>query len=273
MTGYGYGMTPGLVSPESRISSSNTPALILIMAGVYNINIPASAPLANATANNHVAVAAAIHAGQVRTLADVAEAREETMSRKRLKSVNDNAVTADEISLSSLREVAVLGEGAAGLYGAPVVAPGAAPAWALPLLALPGQVAALTNQVAALTNQLNALAGQVNAMDARQRCQTAQRYNRVNCEDRAFRQLVKVNAGIGPPLPGRAAQIILADPVGTLYPVAQAFVPDTLAALNQMSASEISALAEWANEDFGIQAGDSLAVCRSQVFQHYSTDI
>jgi hypothetical protein len=78
------------------------------------------------------------------------------------------------------------------------------------------------------------------------------------------------------PLPNHVARVpaIVAPPVGTLYPVGlpvgQVFVPVDSHALYRMTLQQISELAEWANEDFGIVVGDDVTTRRVKLFQHYS---
>jgi hypothetical protein len=64
------------------LAASDSIHSILIMAGVYNMNIPASGPLANVDANHLVPLAPAILAiaGQIRTLADVDDAIQESIN-------------------------------------------------------------------------------------------------------------------------------------------------------------------------------------------------
>jgi hypothetical protein len=112
----------------------------------------------------------------------------------------------------------------------------------------------------------------VSVVDARRWLQATQRYNRDNNRTLPLRQLVKVNDGIAHPLPGQAAQVVSADPVGTLYPVAQPFVPVDLRVLNGMSGVHSSALAQWANEDFGIDTDDIVNDRRSKIAVHYVSE-
>lgn len=218
------------------------------MAGVYNTNIPSSPALADPDANNLAPIAPPTVAGTPRQINDLTNAAAETEARKLLKKTNDNAVTTGEVAQSVCREFAVTAEYAAGLYGI-----GGAPAWAAPLLAT-----------------VNAIDARVTAMDARQRLAIAQRRNLRNQASGGatpFQQLVKVNAGVGPPLPQRAPQGVAAAPVGTTYPLALA--PLNHDALNSMTLDEISQLAEWANDDFGIVYGDLAPIQRNKLLQHY----
>jgi hypothetical protein len=60
--------------------------------------------------------------------------------------------------------------------------------------------------------------------------------------------------------------------VGTPYPTlgAGGLAPINLNELNNMTLAQISALAEWANEDFEIIAGDNIAVRRNKLRDHYT---
>jgi hypothetical protein len=107
-------------------------------------------------------------------------------------------------------------------------------------------------------------------MDARQRLALSQRRNR-RCfgpHDAQLNQLVKVNPGIGPPLtPHPASAGMLPAPVGTLYPAAMA--PATFTEITDMTLAQISVLAEWANDDFGIRPGDDEGTRQAKLLHHY----
>eukprot|EP00523_Entomoneis_sp_CCMP467_P003265 CAMPEP_0168745756 /NCGR_PEP_ID=MMETSP0724-20121128/14785_1 /TAXON_ID=265536 /ORGANISM="Amphiprora sp., Strain CCMP467" /LENGTH=245 /DNA_ID=CAMNT_0008793485 /DNA_START=101 /DNA_END=838 /DNA_ORIENTATION=- len=234
--------------------------------------------------------APAIAAGAPRNAADVTAAAEETRARKRAKTV-DNALVSDaELAASITREVAVASEHAAGTYGvAAAGAPAAgAPAWGVNLMrdmaALTANVATLTANVATLTANVGTLTANVGTLegnvgtlsatvagiDARQRLALAQRRNARKASSGGnipFVQLVKVNVGVGPPLPGAAAQNPNNDAVGTTYP--NALAPATLYELDSWTSAQISALAEWANDDFGIVDGDTVEVRKSKLLDHY----
>ena len=182
----------------------------------------------------------------------------ETKARMRQKKINHASVTDAELSESAVRQAAIASELVADTYnnGAGV---GGTPAWAIPLTA---NVATLTANVA--------------TMDARQRCERAQRRNRrhhILGGNHPFTQLVKWNADVGPPLPGQAAQNPPVAAVGTVYPTAGVVVaPTTPSELNSMTLAQISLLAEWANDDFGIVAGDTVAIQRNKLADHYLID-
>lgn len=225
------------------------------MAGVYNVDIPPSAPLANTNmdTNDGVPLGAAVTAGNPRSIAEVTSAVLETEARKRLKGAVDAAVTDDELAHSVTRTTAVVMEYAQGAYGMGV----GAPAWAAPLLAL---VPVVTDMDARLT-----------AMDARQRVELAQRRNfRLSTAGRDFQlhQLVKVNAGLGPPTPGQQPTANLAPaPIGTVYP--NALAPTNYDDVSAMRLTDIGALAEWANDDFGIVTEDPIGLRRNKLLQRY----
>eukprot|EP00978_Attheya_sp_CCMP212_P046097 scaffold373720_cov42-Attheya_sp.AAC.1 len=82
---------------------------------------------------------------------------------------------------------------------------------------------------------------------------TAQRRNkqRMNaCGDAQFVPLIKVNTGIGLPTPGQMATNPALTPVGTAYP--DHLSPESHRELDRMTLDQISRLAEWANDHFGI---------------------
>lgn len=222
------------------------------MAGVYNMDIPGSTGLANAHADGFCGPPApAIASGNPRTAADLVHATAETRARKRQKKVDNASVTDAELSQSIIRETAVAAELAAGAYGI-----AGAPLWAAQLTANVATISATVAQI-----------------DARLRLGTARRRNLRNHGTRGggatppFHQLFKVHANLGPPLPGRAAQNPVAAPVGSIYPVGIA--PATRDDLNNMTLGQISRLAEWANDNFGIVAGDGIATSRNKLLDHY----
>ena len=210
------------------------------MANNYNMNIPSTAVLVDAEAAAICGPPAApIVAGNRRNLADLTNAMAETRARKHLKETNDASVSNAEVSQSVVRETAVAVELAAGAY------PNAgAPAWAAGLIAT------------------------VQAMDARMRLSTAQRWNHRNhATGGNFQQLVKVVANVGPPLPGQGAQNPPTAAVGTVYPIE--FAPANANDLGDMTCAQMSRLAEWANDHFGIVAGDPVEVQRNKLLHHY----
>ena len=217
------------------------------MANNYNMNIPSTAVLADAEAAAICGPPAApIVAGNRRNLADLTNAMAETRARKRIKETNDASVSNAELSQSVVRETAVAVELAAGAY------PNAgAPAWAAELIA-----------------NVQALTANVQAMDARMRLSTAQRWNHRNhATGGNFQQLVKVVANVGPPLPGQGAQNPPTAAVGTVYPIE--FAPANANDLGDMTCAQMSRLAEWANDHFGIVAGDPVEVQRNKLLHHY----
>ena len=224
------------------------------MANNYNMNIPSTVGLADADAAAICGPPAApIVAGNRRNLADLTNAMAETRARKHLKETNDASVSNAEVSQSVARETAVAVELAAGAY------PNAgAPAWAAELIA----------NVQALTANEQALTATVQAMDARMRLSTAQRWNHRNhATGGNFQQLVKVVANVGPPLPGQGAQNPPTAAVGTVYPIE--FAPANANDLGDMTNAQMSRLAEWANDHFGIVAGDPVEVQRNKLLHHY----
>ena len=231
------------------------------MANNYNMNIPSTVGLADADAAAICGPPAApIVAGNRRNLADLTNAMAETRARKHLKETSDASVSNAEVSQSVVRETAVAVELAAGAY------PNAgAPAWAAGLIA---DVQALTAIVQTLTANVQALAANVQAMDARMRLSTAQRWNHRNhATGGNFQQLVKVVANVGPPLPGQGAQNPPTAAVGTVYPIE--FAPANANDLGDMTCAQMSRLAEWANDHFGIVAGDPVEVQRNKLLHHY----
>jgi len=62
--------------------------------------------------------------------------------------------------------------------------------------------------------------------------------------------------------------------VGTVYPTGGPVVmaPTTPNDLNNMTLDRISLLAEWANDDFGIVPGDTVAIQRNKLLEHYLYD-
>ena len=214
------------------------------MAGTYNSNIPASLPLADPNAQALVPLAPVIAAGAPRNINDVTNAMQETSGRKRQKITNDASVTDAEVSYSAARQAAVTAEYAQGVYGA-VGAPG----WALPLFA------------------------QLNEVHAMQRLNTAQRRNHRNANAGGLNPqlipLVKVIAGVGPPTPGQppAVPAVAVAPVGAVYPAAIA--PVNKNELDSMTLAQISQLAEWANDHFGIVDADNVGQRRNKLHNHY----
>jgi hypothetical protein len=223
----------------------------------YTVNIPPLAPLANPHNAN---VAQGVAAGNPRNLADVTGAQRETTARKRLKKSDPASVTDNEMAQALVREVAVTAEVSAGVYG------GAAAGVAAQLAKLSGQMNA---GFAALNAGLAALNAGLAAMNATDR---ARRRNTNIQNDVPLAQLQKVVAGVGPPLPGGIATAPPNAPVGTPYTTlgAGGLAPIDLNELNQMTLAQISALAEWANEDFEIIAGDNIAVRRNKLREHYT---
>ena len=259
------------------------------MANNYNINIPSTVGLADADAAAICGPPAApIVAGTGRNLADLTNAMAETRARKRTKETNDGSVSNAEVSQSVVRETAVAVELAAGAYpnaGAPAWAAGLIPnvqaltanvqaltaneqALTANVQALDANVQALTANVQALTANEQALTATVQAMDARMRLSTAQRWNHRNhATGGNFQQLVKVVANVGPPLPGQGAQNPPTAAVGTVYPIA--FAPANADDLLNMTNAQMSRLAEWANDHFGIVAEDNVNVRRNKLLHHY----
>ena len=236
------------------------------MAGVYSINIPSTAALTNPSAAATCGPPApAIAAGTLRNVVDMTNAMAETQARKRHKKVNPASVTDAELSESVVRQAAVASELVADMYNNGAGGAGA-PAWATPLVA----------SVATLAANVENLTANVATIDARQRCGCAQRRNQRNHPlggNHPFTQLVKCNANVGPPLPGQAAQNPPVATVGTVYPTAGfVMAPTTPHELNNMTLARISLLAEWANDDFGIVAGDTVAIQRNKLLEHYLYD-
>lgn len=202
----------------------------------YNVNIPSSDATVNPVNLPYVAPAVAV--GTARHLDNVTNAHKETQSRKRMKKTDPNSITNDEVANSLVREAAVLAEHVAGKYGAGV-----------------------------------ATAAQVDALTAMVRSDRARRLNANIPLQHPLTQLRKEVAGVGNPLPNRApAAGVVAAPVGTLYPVAPGaggFAPSNLDDLVNMTLDQISALSQWANDDFGIVAGDNVGQQRNKLRKHY----
>ena len=232
------------------------------MAGTYNSDIPASLPLADPNAQALVPLAPVIAAGAPRNINDVTNAMQETSGRKRQKIINNASVTDAEVSYSAARQVAVTAEYAEGVYGA-VGAPG----WAQPLFA---QLNAVHAQLNAGHAQLNA---QLNAVHAMQQLNAAQHRNHRNATAGGLNPqlipLVKVIAGVGPPTPGQppAVPAVAVAPVGAVYPAAIA--PANKNELDSMTLAQISQLAEWANDHFGIVVADNVGQRRNKLHNHY----
>ena len=242
------------------------------MAGTYNSNIPAPLPLADPNAQALVPLAPVIAAGAPRNINDVTNAMQETSGRKRQKIINNASVTDAEVSYSAARQVAVTAEYAEGVYGA-VGAPG----WAQPLFAQLNAVQAQLNagqaQLNAVQAQLNAGHAQLNKVHAMQRLNAAQRRNHRNANAGGLNPqlipLVKVIAGVGPPTPGQppAVPAVAVAPVGAVYPATIA--PANKNELDSMTLAQISQLAEWANDHFGIVVADNVRQRRNKLHNHY----
>jgi hypothetical protein len=123
---------------------------------------------------------------------------------------------------------------------------------------------AMDAHIQAMNVRIEAVAARIDAVETRQRLAIAQRRNfQLISAGGTFQlhQLLKVNVSVGPPLPGQAATANMAPaPVGSTYPVELA--PSNAEELNGMMMGRISALAEWANDDFGIDQGDHKGVRR-----------
>lgn len=250
----------------------------------YSVDIPPTVNLTDPAAAALAPSQPAIVAGSARALADVSNACAETKSRMKLRRNFDN-VTEDEVSEAVVREFAVASEVAAGLYG-----PAGTPPWATAMVnqvtALANQVTALANlpnQVTALSNQVTALANQVAETNARGRSMEARSKNMARQSvggNFELVQLCKVNADIGQPLPnanaaGRlpAVGLVNAAAIGTVYPTAAGGAvrfPRMWDDIDTLTHADISALAEWLNDDFGIVRNDAIGHRRRMVREHYT---
>ena len=192
------------------------------MAGLNDANAAAIAPPATA-----------IVAGTARSFQDATDDCNDTKARKKLKRADDVTVTDNEIAQAVVCETAVAVEVSSDLYADTI-----APAWAIPLLSLPAQIACMQAQ---FTN--HAFSGHGG-----------------NPENFVLSQPQKKTAGIGAPLPFH--------PGGTPFP-AGAQAPTNRDDIFAMNHAQISALAEWANETFGIVAGDNLTGRRRKLGMFY----
>ena len=156
------------------------------------------------------------------------------------------SVTSNEIAHSTLRQTAVAMELASETYGAAV----GAPLWAQQMQA---NIAQQTANIAGVSARLDNV--------------EARLFNAAIAYNAEFRPLRKVHPGHGTASPGTqvAAQGDEA-PVGTVYPNFPANMYD----LMSMTRQDISRLAVWANETFGIQAGDTTIV-RCHKFHSFVT--
>ena len=249
--------------------------------------IPASTALASPAAAGAAQDAPAIAANQLRTIGDVTNCLRETKRRKVLKANEPpalTAVTSDEVSRSFVRQVAVAAEGAAGTYG-PL--PGA-PLWAQQMQQAVQQAQQHTQQTVQHTQQTLQHVQQAQQhtqqtlQDMQQTMQTGfnkQEARSNNLEARLFNRGIreghiplhpfyKVRAGHENAFPAPPGTHVPAlgpvAAVGTMYPE----FPVNLDAVGDMTHAEIAFLAGWANETFGIQAGDSITVRRSK-FRHF----
>jgi archaellum component FlaC len=138
----------------------------------------------------------------------------------------------------------------------------------LALQVLPAQVQALQS----LPTQIQEFEDYFKAIG---RCGVARRRNQllhgIHPDNFVLFQLYKVKTGVGSPIHGqqRTADMQPAA-IGTAYP--DNVAPRELDALVNMSLRQISVLAEWANDDFGIVRGDGAGVQRGKLLAHYTAE-
>ena len=252
----------------------------------YQFPIPASQPMADANAAGAALDAPAIAANSNRTIDDLTNCLRETKRRKTLKANPPTltSVTSNEIAHSTLRQTAVAMELASETYGAAV----GAPLWAQQMQANIAQQmqANIAQQTANIAQQMQAniaqqtanIAQQMQANIAQQTANIAgvsarldnmeaRRFNAAVAHNAELRPLRKVHPGHGNASPGtQVAAHGVEAPVGAVYPN----FPANMNELMSMTRQDISRLAVWANETFGIQAGDTTIV-RCHKFRSFVT--
>ena len=232
----------------------------------YQFPIPASQPMADANAAGAALDAPAIAANSNRTIDDLTNCLRETKRRKTLKANHLNpptltSVTSNEIAHSTLRQTAVAMELASETYGAAV----GAPLWAQQMQAnIAQQTANIAQQMQAnIAQQTANIAG----VSARLDNVEARRFNAAVAYNAELRPLRKVHPGHGNASPGTQVAAHGAEaPVGAVYPN----FPVNMNDLMSMTRQDISRLAVWANETFGIRAGDT-AIVRCNKFRSFVT--
>jgi hypothetical protein len=255
------------------------------MHNCYSIDIPASGPLADPNAQNVAPAAPAIEAGQLCQIEDVTNAMKELHSRKCQKISNIDSVTEDEMAHSVARLAAVSSEYAAGV---------GAPAWATQMEArMHARFDALFDTINARFDTVDArfdtMDARFDTMDARfdtvdarfdtmeiqmahERLETAQLRNNRRMKtirvDHPLVPLIKVIAGLGPPTMGQVATNPPLAPVGTTYP--GDLSPGSIRELEGMTLNQISVLAEWAHDNFGIVNEDLIRDRRAKLRGHYT---
>uniref|UniRef100_A0A7S2U4Q7 Uncharacterized protein n=1 Tax=Attheya septentrionalis TaxID=420275 RepID=A0A7S2U4Q7_9STRA len=231
------------------------------MHNCYSIDIPASDPLADPNAQNVAPAAPAIEAGQLCQIEDVTNAMKELHSRKCQKTSNIDSVTEDEMAHSVARLAAVTSEYAAGV---------GAPAWATQMEA---RMHARFDTMDARFDTVDARLYTTEIQMAHERLETAQLRNnrRISTSaDAPLVPLIKVIAGLGPPTIGQVATNppLAPAPVGTTYP--GDLSPGSIRELEGMTLNQISVLAEWAHDNFGIVNEDLIRDRRAKLRGHYT---